>query len=277
MNTKHLRPVSAAAAFVSFLAASIFITTFTSSTAAAGAGGSSAVNSPPVRVMIDPGHGGEDDGAVVKGVREKDVTLKVGLELKKLLSRDSKFHAMITRDHDRYVPLNERSQMAVDDKADVFVSIHCNSSTEPKAHGTEFYFENQVPTDEESMQLAAKENNVKPENSGGATASESDVNNILSDLVHNEHLFMSQQLAQNLLESFQKEFNVRTRAIRQAPFRVLLVTMPATLVELGFITNPAEEKWLTDPDVQKQMARSLYQGLKHFKEKLDKARNTTVK
>ena len=229
-----------------------------------------------IRVLIDPGHGGEDDGAVKNGIKEKEITLKVALELKKLLAKDSRFTPLLTRDSDQFVTLGDRPLMAAKNKADIFISIHANSSNITSARGTEIYFENQVPTDEESLFLANRENNTKDDTPSGPQGKNSDLANILTDLAHNDHMVMSEKLSQLLLESFQKEFDIKTRAIRQAPFKVLGVNIPATLIELGFITNDAEAKWLVQKDSQRRMARAIYKGLKAFKEKLDKVRLTTV-
>lgn len=230
----------------------------------------------PVRVMIDAGHGGEDEGASQNGVKEKDVTLKVALELNRLLKKDARFEPSLTRDRDETLSLGDRTDKAVRMKADVFVSIHANSSPVASAKGTEIYFENQIPTDEESQLLANRENNLAA-SPKDTKEKNSDLANILTDLAHNEHMVLSEQLSQELLTSFQREFNIKTRAIRQAPFRVLAPNIPATLIELGFISNTAEAKWLAQPDQQKKMAKAIYKGLKAFKEKLDKVHSANLK
>jgi N-acetylmuramoyl-L-alanine amidase len=232
--------------------------------------------SAPTRVMIDPGHGGDDHGAQLENIQEKTIALNVGLELNKLLLKDKRFVPLLTRDKDEYILLAARPDKAVKEKADVFVSIHANSSPISKARGTEFYFENQVATDEETQLLANRENNVKALKGSGDPDEKTDLENIMTDLGHNEHMMMSQQLSQILLESFQGRLNIKTRAIRQAPFHVLSVPMPSTLIELGFVSNPEEAHWLAKPEVQKKMARAIYAGLKRFKEKLDKVHKTTL-
>lgn len=233
--------------------------------------GATASENPPqkLKVVIDPGHGGEDEGACQNQIQEKKVALNVGLELSRLLDADPAFKPLLTRRKDEFVPLDVRSQVAENEKADIFISIHANSSLVKQARGTEFYFENQNATDEESLFLANRENNIKsPKNKEGSDAN--DLKNILSDLAHSNHMVLSSQLSQQLLESFQKDLNIKTRAIRQAPFHVLSVTMPATLIELGFISNPTEAHWLSQSKTQRAMARAIYNGLKTFKEKLDK-------
>jgi N-acetylmuramoyl-L-alanine amidase len=234
---------------------------------------------PKVTVMIDPGHGGEDDGAFHFDVKEKNVALKVALELKQLLLKDGRFVPTLTRETDVFVPLDDRSRLAEEQKADVFISIHANSNNSKRVRGTEFYFENQIATDEESLFLANRENSSRqdPSSTPGPTGHNPDLANILSDLARTDHLVMSQQLSQHLLESFQKTLNVKTRALRQAPFRVLSVTMPATLIELGFLSNETEAKWLNDATTQQMLARSIYDGIRAFKEKLDKNRVSPVK
>jgi N-acetylmuramoyl-L-alanine amidase len=230
----------------------------------------------PVRVMIDPGHGGDDDGAAYGSIKEKIITLSVGKKLLRILNHDRNFIPFITRTNDEFIPLPARNTKAENVHADVFVSIHANSSPIQSAKGTEFYFENQVATDEETELLANRENTVKNQKGQDSTDQKTDLQNILTDLNHTEHMMMSQQLSQNLLEAFQKNLQIKTRAIRQAPFHVLSVTMPATLIELGFISNEKEANWLAEDATQEKMAHAIYRGLKTFKEKLDKVHHSPL-
>ncbi len=232
--------------------------------------------SKKIKVIIDPGHGGEDDGAVFNKLKEKNLTLAVGLELRKLLESSKDFESIMTRSTDRFIPLDDRKKIAEDNKVQVFISIHANSSPSKKARGTEFYFENQMPTDEESMAIANRENSVLGQNGENVPSSNTDISNILTDLAHNEHIVMSQQLSQLMLESFASNLNVKAKAIRQAPFRVLLVTMPATLIELGYLTHPQDYEWLAGKDAPSRIAGAIFKGLKAFKEKLDKTRSHSV-
>jgi N-acetylmuramoyl-L-alanine amidase len=237
---------------------------------------SNLVIAAPVRVMIDPGHGGDDEGAAFGDVKEKEITLNVAKKLLHILSRDRNFVPYITRTNDEFIPLSVRNAKAESAHAEVFISIHANSSPVASARGTEFYFENQVATDEETQLLANRENTVKNQKGQALPDEKTDVESILTDLNHNEHMMMSQHLSQNLLESFQKNMKIKTRAIRQAPFRVLSVTMPATLIELGFISNEKEAHWLAEDSNQEKMAHTIYKGLKTFKEKLDKVRQSAI-
>jgi N-acetylmuramoyl-L-alanine amidase len=226
--------------------------------------------------MIDPGHGGDDHGAEFNEIEEKNIALNVGLALQKLLKKDSKFVPLMTRDQDTFVALADRPEKAIQEKADIFISIHANSSPIAKAKGTEFYFENQVASDEDTQLLANRENTIVIQKGATAPDSKTDLENIMTDLGHNEHMVLSQELCRILLESFQSQLAVKTRAIRQAPFHVLSVSMPSTLIELGFVSNPEEAHWLAKKDVQKKMAVAIYTGLKRFKEKLDKVHKSTL-
>lgn len=226
-----------------------------------------------LRIMVDPGHGGDDFGARHNGVVEKDIALAIAKELHRLLKNDGRFISEITRSTDQYLSLDARSSKAEQAKSDVFVSIHANSSEVASARGTEIYFESQVPTDEESMRTASLENNAKS-NTGAQEKGNSDVSNILSDLGHSTHMTYSSVLAQHILESMRKNLSIKTRAIRQAPFHVLSVSMPATLVETGFISNPKDAQWLKEPATQTKMAKAIYEGLIRYKEKLDKIPTT---
>jgi len=230
----------------------------------------------PVRVMIDPGHGGEDHGAQYQEIKEKTVALGVALELKKLLSADKNFVPLMTREGDDFVSLSARPEKAINSKADLFVSIHANSSPALEAKGTEFYFENQVASNEETELLANRENNSKNVKGNSVPDQNTDLENIMTDLNHHEHMILSQQLCQLLLEAFQQQIKIKTRSIRQAPFHVLLAPMPSALIELGFISNPGEARWLNESVTQYKMAKAIYSGLRRFKEKLDKTHKKNV-
>ena len=177
----------------------------------------------------------------------------------------------MTRTGDEFVSLETRSQRANENKVDVFVSIHINSNPDPKATGTEFYFQNQVPTDEESAILAKRENEVfKASPHPLAPSSSSDVYLILDDLAHSDHMRLSEVLSEDMLGMFKADQRVRTREIRQAPFHVLAVNAPSTLIELGFLTNDKDFLWLIKPETHVSLAKTIYHGLKKFKETLDK-------
>lgn len=222
-------------------------------------------------MLVDPGHGGEDQGASHHDILEKDITLSVGLLLFDLLKQDPQFDPHLTRNKDSFVDLDDRIAKAEKIKADAMISIHANSSHAASARGTEIYFESQIPTDEESLLVANRENNIKKSNKdANDQALATDVKSILQDLKRSNHMLTSKLLSQAVLESMQAEFKTKSKAIRQGPFRVLTVSMPSTLVEMGFISNLKEAQWLKSSETQKKMALALHKGLVDFRKKLDK-------
>ncbi|MCC6277050.1 MAG: N-acetylmuramoyl-L-alanine amidase [Oligoflexia bacterium] len=224
-------------------------------------------------VVIDPGHGGEDEGASIPHLKEKHLSLQVGLELRKLLQENPKVKVIMTREKDEFVALDQRRELAEKSKADIFVSIHANSSPSQKIKGVEFYFENQLASDEESQMLANRENT----SSDGAVKTQSnekgEVGLIINDLQRSQHMVLSEKLSASLMENFHRHTGTQKTRIRQAPFRVLKVDMPATLVELGYLTNKQEAQWMGRPENHRKMAQALYSGLKEFFPILMKGRN----
>jgi len=214
-------------------------------------------------IIVDPGHGGSDTGATRGDLRESKIVLGVASQLTELLKSNPKFKVTQTRWKDKLVGLDERSKMASEVKADLFLSIHVNSNPVEKAKGTEIYFQNQITADQEDLYLASRENEgVKSQKkkSGG------EVDNIVDDLVHSHHLLMSFELAKSIYNVWPKP-NTGLH-IRQAPFHVLSeVTMPSVLVELGFLSNPIEGPWLAEPATQKHLAHVLYQALVKYQAK----------
>jgi N-acetylmuramoyl-L-alanine amidase len=196
-----------------------------------------------------------------------------------LLTQDRRFHAYLTREDDRSISLNDRAKLAKTKKADLLVSIHVNSNPDNKAHGAEFYFQNQLPPDEESMLLAHQENS---EDAGSGplpydflekTSYPNEVDSIVADLLDNDRVMRSSQLSKVLKLEWRGSKKSKNNSVRQAPFYVLSrITTPSTLVELGFLTNPSDLKELTNPQVQKRMAEDLYRGLIAYKESMDKSR-----
>ncbi len=238
-----------------------------------------STNVEAMTVIVDPGHGGIDDGAVREAHKEADITLEVSRKVFALLKKDRAFKPLMTRDSDRAISLSERSHVARAMKADVFISIHVNSSPDLKAHGAEFYFQNQLPPDEESMMLAHREN------SGDGTdvqvrypylernAFPSDVSAIVGDLLDGDRVLRSSQLSKSLKMNWRGSKKSKTNSIRQAPFYVLSqMSVPSSLIELGFITNAADLQELTSETHQRRMAEDIYRGLKSYKDSMDKSK-----
>lgn len=232
----------------------------------------------PMTVIVDPGHGGVDHGAVQSETHEADITLAVSRKLFQLLSKDKRFRAHLTRETDRAISLSERANLAKNKKADLFISIHVNSNPDSKAHGAEFYFQNQLPPDEESMLLAHQENNE-----GGASGPvpydflekssySNEVNTIVGDLLDNDRVIRSSQLSKMLKLQWRGSKKSKNNSVKQAPFYVLSrITTPSSLVELGFITNKNDLVELTNSQAQSRMAEDLYRGLIAYKDSMDKS------
>ncbi|HVK62052.1 MAG TPA: N-acetylmuramoyl-L-alanine amidase [Bdellovibrionales bacterium] len=228
-----------------------------------------------LHVLIDPGHGGIDRGAVRGNLRESEIALKVALQLAELLRANKDFQVSLTREKDETVSLDRRTQIAKQIKADILVSIHLNSSTDKRAHGKEFYFQNQLPADEDSMFLASQENEEVAHNDiadkkSDKLSAETDIRLIIDDLKRGERIRSSGEFSKILYETWKKSgygHDTGSRAIRQAPFRVVsFVEVPSVLVELGFLSSPVEGPRLATASYQSVLAKSLYDGIVKYKE-----------
>ena len=225
----------------------------------------------PLKIMIDPGHGGVDTGAAAGPVHEADIALNVALALRERLNHDSRFETFMTRDQDQVLTLTERVHKADKAHADLFLSIHANASPDSRAKGVEFYFQNQLPPDEEALFLASTEN--KLEKSKELTdektdlKKETDVLAIVDDLNRQNHIQHSFAWTKNLAESWKNNDRNGSHVIRQAPFVVISQSKrPAVLVEVGFLTHPQEALLLAQRTHQERIAENIYQGLVHFVE-----------
>jgi N-acetylmuramoyl-L-alanine amidase len=217
------------------------------------------------RIVLDPGHGGEDPGAVGRrGTREKVVVIDVARRLKKKLEKQG-FEVILARDSDRFVSLSERSRTGNGRKADLFVSIHANSSPNRAACGLETYFLSEAKTDWERA-VAARENasfEVDEPRTGLNTGG--DVGLILADLAQNEYLVESSELAAQIQEKTVPYARIKDRGVRQANFYVLRNNfMPAVLVECGFLSNRSEEKLLRQTDHRERLAEGICRGIAAF-------------
>jgi N-acetylmuramoyl-L-alanine amidase len=236
-----------------------------------------------MRIVIDPGHGGTDRGATQGAMSESTITLAVANELKNQLANDHQFEVSLTRTTDTYVSLEQRTKIA-NSQSDVFISIHVNSNSDPKARGKEIYFQNQLDSDEESLFLANIENSEGSQNPThidearsvsfalqGHGKTNPDVRSIVEDLERNYRLKMSGLLTEELHHNWGGDAFHRKQSIRQAPFYVISnVTKPAALIEIGFLTNPTEAKKLVEPAYQRRIAHGIYEALLKFKEVVDK-------
>lgn len=215
------------------------------------------------RVVIDAGHGGHDSGTIgPNGLEEKSLVLDVALRLGALISKQMGAEVIYTRSTDVFIPLEERTKIANDQKADLFISIHANSSPEPNASGVETYYFN-LTSDRGGLDLATRENST-------AGSSISDLNDLLHRAVLQTKREESREFAQKVQASLQlaeqkTNHNVRDRGVRQAPFLVLIgATMPSILAEIGFVSNPHDERQLRRPDQRQKIAEALYKGVAQY-------------
>lgn len=229
-------------------------------------GSRSAIAGRLKTVVIDPGHGGLDTGAVgPSGAEEKDVNLSVALILADILRDRLGCTVLLTRTEDVFVGLEERTAFANGNMADIFISVHSNAAVNRSVEGVETYFLSFDATDDDATRLAAMENGTAYAD-GRLTSEESgDISAILSDLTRTAAHHDSSRLAESVQSSMLKAAGNENRGVKQAPFMVLSgASMPAILVEVGFITNPAGEKRLSSKKSQLKTAASIAEGVVNF-------------
>lgn len=217
-------------------------------------------------VVIDPGHGGSETGATgPSGTHEKEITLILARALKRRLESRMAVKVVLTRNEDAGLPLNLRSAIANQNKADLFISIHLNSVRGTSAHGAETYFLATAASDARAQASAERENVDHPE-TASSTGSNRDLQMILWDLAQTLHLSESQRLAALIQEELNQTLKLRNRGVKQAPFTVLMgAASPAVLVELGFISNPDEEAKLLEPAYRADLVESLVRAIMRFR------------
>jgi N-acetylmuramoyl-L-alanine amidase len=217
-------------------------------------------------IVIDPGHGGIETGAKGKfGALEKDVTLAIGLKLRAVIERNLAFRVFMTRDRDMDVSLENRSALANNHKADLFISIHANGSPRKNSHGSETYFLSRNATDEESRRLAYLENTSGALEGRIDEDGEDDIKLILWDLAQTAYLKQSSQLAERIQAGLNALLGTADRGVKQAPFKVLTgAACPAVLVETAFISNPEEERALGTEEFQDSVAQAVYLSLVEY-------------
>ena len=222
-----------------------------------------AVSKDKIRIVIDPGHGGKDPGAVRKGsAREKDLNLVVAKHLYNYL-QSQKFDVKLTRSNDTFVTLAGRSKMANEYKADLFISIHTNAAKRSAPNGFEVYFRSDKATDKEAAEIAEFEN----ESLQYEETHYSFVDKLLQSLAKNEYMNESSKLAGHVRKYVYKEPGIgiavsQSSAIKQANFYVLRgVQSPAILVEMGFISSPKDKARLNNKSAQKHMGEGIGKGV----------------
>jgi N-acetylmuramoyl-L-alanine amidase len=219
------------------------------------------------KVVIDAGHGGHDTGTIgPKGLMEKDLVLDVALRLGRLVSQRLGAEVVYTRSDDTFIPLEERTKIANDEKADLFISVHANSSPASSATGVETFYFN-FTSDQGSLDVATREN-------ASASSSIFQLNDLLHKAVLNAKVEESRDFAQkveNSLYAMSTKMNSgsRDRGVKKAPFVVLIgATMPSILAEIGFVSNPHDERLLRRQDQRQKIAQSLYAGISAYSKSL---------
>ncbi len=210
-----------------------------------------------VKVVIDPGHGGKDPGAMGNGVREKDIVLDIARRLAKYLRRAG-VKVYMTRDSDVFVSLKERARKANNIMPDVFVSIHANASRNRAARGIEVYYVSEKVNDSVRA-VVAKENSVLRFEGGQP---DGEIKQILWDMMYTENRAESRKIAQSLAKNISEIMDSPNRGAKGGPFYVLKWTnVPSVLIEVGFVSNDEEAKKLSDPIYRDRIARAIFEGL----------------
>lgn len=223
--------------------------------------------SQPVLIAIDPGHGGEDTGAVGPGgTREKDIVLSIGKFLRDRINAQPNMRAYMTRDADFFVPLQVRVQKARRVKADIFVSIHADAFTKPSARGTTvFTLSNKGASSAAAKWLANRENQADMIGGVDFGVHDKSTASVLLDLSTSQQIQDSLKIGHRVLSSLGKVNGVHSRRVEQAGFAVLRSPdIPSILVETAFISNPQEEKFLRAQSNQKALAQGILKGLQEY-------------
>jgi N-acetylmuramoyl-L-alanine amidase len=227
-----------------------------------------AAATAPLAIVVDPGHGGTETGAIgPAGLQEKDVTLEIAKRVAATLPRVLACRTILTRDSDVVISLDDRTSVANHEKADLFLSIHANSSRSASAQGSETYYLSLEASDKIAQEVASRENAAPSAASapGAAASGNPDLDFILWDLAQSAHLKESSELAEAIQVELNAVSDTGNRGIKQAPFRVLVgATMPAVLVEVAFISNPDQEKKLRSPEFQQSIADGVARAVARF-------------
>jgi N-acetylmuramoyl-L-alanine amidase len=221
------------------------------------------------RIVIDAGHGGHDTGTIgPTGLMEKDLCLDVALRLGKIIKqRLPGAEVVFTRSDDSFIPLEERTAIANESHADLFISIHANSSQDHGARGIETYYLN-LKGSPEAMEVAARENAV-------ANVGIHDLEDLVKKIARNEKIDESREFAEDIQASLSQRVQkanktVKNRGVRKAPFVVLIgADMPSILTEISFLSNPADEQLLKQPENRQRVAEGLYQGVASYLQSLN--------
>lgn len=226
------------------------------------------------RIVIDAGHGGKDAGAVANGVREKDVVLAVAKKLGQYIEENLDVEVTYTRTDDRFIELRDRGRIANEAGGKLFISIHANSARNRSAYGTETFFLGPYKT-EEARRVMEKENRVvQMESNPEHYEQMNEATLIRQTLAHSSFVRNSEELADIIEHQFAERVGRQSRGVKQAPFYVLWsASMPAVLVELGFLTNPREASFLASEQGQTYLASAIFRAVRDYKEQYERGLN----
>jgi N-acetylmuramoyl-L-alanine amidase len=229
-------------------------------------------------LVIDPGHGGHDVGAVgPTGLQEKELALDIARRVAALLQEELGVRAVLTRAKDQFIGLRERTALANRERADLFVSIHVNAAPVAAATGTETYFLSNEATDGAARRAAEYENRLISLD-GPRNGQPEVLRSILWDLAQSDFQQESSRVAEALQNHLDRALRRPSRGVKQAPFYVLGgAAMPAVLVEIGFISNPQDEQRLRDDGYRDRIARALAAGIAAYKRGYDQRVGAMVK
>ncbi len=215
------------------------------------------------RIVVDAGHGGHDTGTIgPNGLLEKDLVLDVSLRLGRLLETRLGADVIYTRDDDTFIPLETRTAIANEHQADLFISVHANSSPDPSARGVETYYLN-FTSNPDALEVAARENAVSEK-------SIFELQDLVKKITLKEKIEESQELATDVQRSLYgglagKHSTLRDRGVKKAPFVVLIgANMPSILAEISFVSNPTDAEKLETPEYREKIAESLYKGIAKY-------------
>jgi N-acetylmuramoyl-L-alanine amidase len=227
------------------------------------------------KVVLDPGHGGKDPGALGKNSREKDIVLAVALKTGKYIEENfDDIEVIYTRKTDEFVELHKRAQIANENGADLFISIHCNSNKSSQPYGSETYVMGLHVT-QDNLEVAKTENAAIFYEEDYTTQYEgfdpnSDEDYIVLNMFQSNNIEQSINMSQKVQDQFKERVGRKDRGVKQAGFWVLYkTTMPGILVELGFLSNPTEEKFLMSEEGITYMASAIYRALKEYKDEYE--------
>ena len=224
-------------------------------------------------IIIDPGHGGVDPGTIgISGTYEKHVTLAMARELKRQLLRSGRFEILLTHDRDVFVSLRDRVRMAREAKGELFISIHADTVRNKKIKGPAVYTLSEKASDKEAQELADKENKADLIAGVDLTHESPEVTNILIDLAQRESMNQSARFANTLINKLKRRTRVLRNTHRFAGFAVLKAPdIPSVLLELGFLSNPQDERLLRSRDYRARLASAVVEAIQLYFARVEEA------